>query len=497
MNNGAASRRYFFFGSLLAGAVPAGGFGSKPSLKALGYKSVLDKVNIAGVGMGTRGGAVIWPMAVSDNIVALCDVHEAYSAKTFAQYPKAAKFKDFRKMLDAEGKNIDGVVIATPDHSHTPIALAAMQAGKHVYCEKPLTRTVWEARLLRDAAHKYNVATQMGNQGYSHEGTRTCAEILWSGEIGSVREVHAWTGAVYGEWFQVGGTPAVHAVPAGLDWDLWLTTAAARPYNEKMFSRWRAWIEFGAGGPLGDWIVHCLGPANLALQLHLAPPSSVECVAVTGLSRYVWPESAHLKYEFPERGAMPPVTFHVYLNLRGDVKYPEGMAGNESLFPPPNNLAERGRYAAPAPGASGRRIANPTPPSPPSQPSGPVDRSKLPGNGSLFVGDKGHMATVAKGEGVWLLPASRWEDYMLPPQMLPRGVNHQQDWLRAVKGGAPACSNFDIAVPYIEWLMLGTVAMRVPNKKLLWNAKKMEFTNSSEANQYLRPDIRKGWEMKL
>ena len=194
---------------------------------------------------------------------------------------------------------------------------------------------------------------------------------------------------------------------------------------------------------------------------------------------------------------MPPVTIHVYLNLRGDVKYPEGMAGNEALFPPPNNLAERGRYAAPAPGASGRRIANPTPPSPPSQPSGPVDRSKLPGNGSLFVGDKGHMATVAKGEGVWLLPASRWEDYMLPPQVLPRGVNHQQDWLRAVKGGAPACSNFDIAVPYIEWLMLGTVAMRVPNKKLLWNAKKMEFTNSSEANQYLRPNIRKGWEMKL
>ncbi|MCX5768920.1 MAG: Gfo/Idh/MocA family oxidoreductase [Candidatus Hydrogenedentes bacterium] len=205
MNNGGVSRRYFFFGSLLAGAVPAGGFGSTPSLKALGYKTVLDKLNIAGVGVGGRGAADLAPMAVSENIVALCDVHETYAAKTFAKYPKATKYKDFRKMLEAEAKNIDGVVIATPDHSHTPVALAAMQAGKHVYCEKPLTRTVWEARLLRDAARKYKVATQMGNQGFSHEGTRTCAEILWSGEIGSVREVHSWTGGIYGGHFLVDG----------------------------------------------------------------------------------------------------------------------------------------------------------------------------------------------------------------------------------------------------------------------------------------------------
>ena len=496
MNNGNISRRYFFFGSLLAGAVPAAGFGSTPSLKALGYKTVLDKLNIAGVGVGSRGAADLAPMAVSENIVALCDVHDTYAAKTFEKYPKAKKYKDFRKMLEAEGKNIDGVVIGTPDHSHSPVALAAMQAGKHVYCEKPLTRTVWEARLLKDAAHKYNVATQMGNQGYSHEGTRTCAEILWSGEIGSVREVHAWTGGIYGGRFLVEGAPPVDPVPAALDWDLWLTTAATRPYNENMFHRWRSWIDFSAGGSLGDWIVHCLGPAHLALQLHLAPPTSVECVRVRGRNQFVWPESAHIRYEFPERGGMPPVTINAYLNMLGDVKYPEGMAEDEPLLPPANNLAERGRYAPPEPGR-GRQVANPTPQSRARQAAGPIDRTKRPGNGSLFVGEKGYMATVARGEGVWLLPASRWKEYSLPPQILQRSVNHQQDWVRAAKGGAPGCSNFDIAVPYIEWLILGAVALRVPNTKLLWDAKKMQFTNSPEANQYLRPNIRKGWDLKL
>jgi len=498
MNHCGVSRRHFFYGSLLAGAVPAGGFGSTPSLKALGYKTVLDKLNIAGIGIGVRGPADLAPMAVSENIVALCDVNETYAAKTFAAYPKARKYKDFRKLLETEGKNIDGVVIATPDHSHTPIALAAMQMGKHVYCEKPLTRTVWEARLLRDAARKYKVATQMGNQGFSHEGTRTCAEILWSGEIGSVREVHTWTGGLYGGRFLVDGAPPVHPVPAGLDWDLWLTTAAMRPYNENMFGRWRAWLDFSTGGSLGDWIVHCMGPAHIALQLHLAPPISVECVQVTGSNNWVWPESAHTVYEFPERGGMPPVTIHVYQNMEGAVKRPPGVGENEPLLPLPNNLEERGRYAPPEPGR--RNTARATRPARNAKAvaaAKPADEPKRPPHGTLFVGDKGYMATVARGEGVWLLPASRWEQYSLPPQILPRSVCHQQDWVRAAKGGAPGCSNFDIAVPYIEWLILGAVALRVPHKKLLWDAKNMQFSNCPEANQYLRPHIRKGWEMKL
>jgi hypothetical protein len=505
MGNHHVSRRHFFYGSLLAGAVPAGGFGSTPSLKGLGFKTVLNKLNIAGIGVGSRGGQDLVPMAVSENIVALCDVNEVYAAHTFNRYPKAKTYKDFRKMFEAEGKNIDGVVIGTPDHSHTPIALMAMQLGKHVYCEKPLTRTVWEARLLHDAATKYKVATQMGNQGFSHEATRTCAEILWSGEIGSVKEVHSWTGGIYGGRPQFPGAPPEMPVPAGLDWDLWLTTAENRPYNEDMFKRWRAWIDFSGGGSLGDWIVHCMGPAHIALQLHLAPPTSVECVTVTGVNQWLWPESSHLRYEFPERAGMPAVTINVYQNMRGDVKYPEGMAEGERLLPPMNNLAERGRLAPPEPGVRGRMPAAGGSPQGPrggkgrpnAAPSSPPEGQRGPGNGTLFVGDKGYMATVARGEGVWLLPESRWKEYTLPPQILKRSVNHQQDWVRSAKGGAPGCSNFDIAVPYIEWLVLGAVALRVPNKKLMWDAKKMQFTNSPEANKLLRPHIRKGWDLKL
>ena len=345
------SRRYFFFGTLLAGAVPSGGFGSTPSLAAAGFKSYLDKLNVAGVGIGGRGASILAPMAVSENIVALCDVNDTYAANTFRTYPKAERYRDFRQMLDRQGKGIDAVVIGTPDHAHTPIALAAMQHGKHVYCEKPLTRTVWEARLLRDAAAKYGVATQMGNQGYSHEGTRTCAEILWSGDIGSVREVHSWTGAVYGGRVDLqGGSPPQEPVPDGLDWDLWLATAETRPYWSEMFRRWRNFIDFGTGGSLGDWIVHCLGPAHLALQLHLASPTSVELVSIDDESQWIWPLSDHLRWEFPARGGMPPVTVNVYQNMRGDVKYPDGMAEGEPLLPPSNNLADRGRSAPPDPG---------------------------------------------------------------------------------------------------------------------------------------------------
>src|ERR1035437_3078580 len=363
------SRRYFFYGSLLAGAVPAGGFGSTPSMKAAGFKSGPGKLKVAGLGIGGRGGQDIATVATSENIVALCDVHEEYAARVFNQYEKAARFKDFRKMIEKEGSNIDAVVIGTPDHSHAAIALFAMQHGKHVYCEKPLTRTVWEARLLRDAARKYKVAAQMGNQGYSHEGTRTAAEIVWSGDIGAVKEVHAWTGGIYigGDNVQseppeppIAAPPAWDPsppIPAAWDGALWLATAATRPYNQNEFRLWRAYMDFGTGGSLGDWLVHCLGPANLALKLSDAPPISVECVEIKGVSKWTWPTNSHIRYEFPARAGMPPVTIHVYQNLRGDAPYPPGMADDERLLPRGNNLAERGRYAPPEP--TRERGANP------------------------------------------------------------------------------------------------------------------------------------------
>jgi hypothetical protein len=508
----------------------------------LGYKSFTEKLSIAAVGVGMRGNQILVGAAASENIVALCDADDDRLARASQPYPKAARYKDFRKMLDKEGQNIDAVMIATPDHLHTAVSLLCMQHGKHVYCEKPLTRTVSEARLLAYAAAKYKIATQMGNQGFSHEGNRTACEIVWSGEIGDVREVHAWTGAVTGGRLDIpeAGLPE-QPVPEALDWDLWLGPAAARPYNSLIARNWRPMHDFSLGGSLGDWLVHIMGPAHLALQLGTVSPISVECVSKEPLNRWVWPWRAYTVFEFPARAGMPPVTVHLYQNMRGNFENPPGMAANDPLFPRPNNLAEKGRPFVDAgdgvmavgdqvtidgkratarggmPGGGMPGIGQPGGARPgggtpgagmpggrapdagrggraSQQPEDPALRA--PGNGSVFVGSKGWMATASRGEGVWLLPASRWAEYKPPPQIIPRGVNHQQDWIRACKGGAPGVSQFSIASKYIEWLALGTVAQQAPGK-LLWDPKNMRFSNSAEANKCLTPSLRKGWELKL
>src|SRR4051812_37302349 len=224
------SRRYFFFGSLLAGAVPLAGQGSVPSLRALGYKPFYDKLNVASIGCGGQGGVDLNNAALTENIVALCDVDEVRAAANFKKFDKAAKYKDFRVMLDKEGKNIDAVTIGIPDFMHATVALACMQRGKHVYCEKPLTRTPWEARLLQEAAVKYKVATQMGNQGFSHECNRVAAEIVWSGAIGDVIEAHiSTTPGTHPTALQ--SLPNEESVPDTLDWDLWLGSASMRPFS--------------------------------------------------------------------------------------------------------------------------------------------------------------------------------------------------------------------------------------------------------------------------
>ncbi|HUP04066.1 MAG TPA: Gfo/Idh/MocA family oxidoreductase [Bryobacteraceae bacterium] len=537
----AFTRRHFFYGSLLAGAVPAGGFGSTPSLTAAGYKSFNEKLNIGAIGCGTRSTAIIPGAAVTENIVALCDVDKNRAARTFQMYPKATQYTDYRVMLEKE-KSIDAVMIATPDHLHTPVALLAMQRGKHVYCEKPLTRTVWESQLLNEAALKYKVATQMGNQGFNHEALKTACEIVWSGDIGDVKEVWAWTGGIYGGQPELPETgPAKEDIPTTLDWDLWLGPAAPRDFNHLMTNQWRAFQDFSTGGSLGDWLVHILGPAHMALQLDTVSPISVEAVTVEGKNNWLWPLKDHIVFEFPARGNMPALTIHALQNMHGDFKNPEGMAEGDRLFPGMNNLAtEKNRpfqetgdgmlevdglgpdgKPAPRPNAgggrgvgapgggrqggargganfAGRGPGGPGGPGGRGGPGGPggANADRAPGNGSVFVGSKGYMATTSRGEGVWLLPNSRWLDYKLPPQILPRGVNHQQDWVRACKGGVPAASNFPVATKYIEWLVLGAIATRVPGK-LMWDAKNGRFSNNEEANKYLKPYLRKGWELKV
>jgi predicted dehydrogenase len=499
------SRRYFFYGSLLSGAVPAAGFGSVASLRALGYKPYYNKLNVASIGVGGQGAVILGQAAQTENIVALCDVDLKRGEGNLKKYEKLPIYRDYRQMLDKEGKNIDAVTIAIPDFMHATVALACMQRGKHVYLEKPLTRTAWEARLLADAAVKYKVATQMGNQGYSHESHRVAAEILWSGEIGDVTEVHIST------------TPGTHptglkelppeeSAPDTLDWQAWLGPMPMRPYSSYYVPyNWRGFYAFGTG-QIGNWATHSAGPVHHALML--GAPTSVEAVSQTNPSKLTFPDRATIRLDFPARGPMPAVKVFYHDSARAtdpDVFKVPGME-NETILPPPNNLTEKGR-----PMGTPRGQNFPTGPRPAGAPrmgaggpgvkvfggdrGGPA-KGVLTGNGAVFIGSKGIMATVERGEGVWLLPSARWAEYKLPPQLLTRSPGHMADFIRAAKGGEPACSNFTISGPYAEWLALAAVAFQVPGK-LDWDAKLMRFTNNAEATKLVRPVFKPGHELKL
>ncbi|MDX2154418.1 MAG: Gfo/Idh/MocA family oxidoreductase [Bryobacteraceae bacterium] len=508
------SRRRFFFGSLLAGAMPAGGFGSVPSLRALGYKPYYDKLNVAAIGVGGQGGVILGDAARTENIVALCDVDVARGGQNLKRYEKLPVYRDFRTMLDKEGKNIDACTIAIPDFMHATVALACMQRGKHVYVEKPLTRTPWEARLLMDAAAKYKVATQMGNQGFSHECHRVAAEIVWSGEIGDVTEAHiSTTPGTHPTGLQE--LPPEESVPETLNWDGWLGAAPMRPYSSWYVPyNWRGFYDFGTG-QIGNWATHTAGPVHHALQL--GAPTTLECTSIDGRSKITYPHRGTVRLDFPARGGMGAVKVFYHDSARStdpDVYRVPGME-NETILPPPDNLAEKGRVTAVRgggrPGGPGGGRPGGGPPRPADgqrmgaggpgvrvfgERGTPAEPGILTGNGAVFIGTKGVMATCNRGEGVWLLPSARWKEYVLPLPLLTRSPGHMRDWIRACKGGEASCSDFSIAAPYAEWLALAAIALRVPGR-LDWDAKAMRFTNNTEANQYLKPVFRNGWELKL
>ncbi|MGD0498743.1 MAG: Gfo/Idh/MocA family oxidoreductase [Bryobacteraceae bacterium] len=528
MSGNGVSRRRFFFGTLLAGTVPAGGYGSVASLRALGYKAFYDKLNVASVGCGGQGGVDLVDASRTENIVALCDVDENRAAENLSRFGKAAKYKDFRVMLDKEGKNIDACTIGIPDFMHATVALACMERGKHVYLEKPLTKTPWEAQLLKDAAAKYKVATQMGNQGFSHECIRVCAEILWSGAIGEVREVHISTTP---GTHPTGTTepPPASPVPKTLDWDLWQARSEPRPYSQQYVPyNWRGFLDYGTG-QIGNWATHTASPAQFALLL--GAPTTVECIRVDDRSKYTYPKRGTVRLDFPARGEMPPVTVYYHDSVQPDdpdAYHVPGME-NERILPPSNNLTDkgrpmgrgasgggapgaggRGRGGAPGAGGSAARGAGasggrPAPPrtSPGGRgvavfgpPLGDPRPGILSGNGSVFIGSKGIMATNERGEGVWLLPNSRWQDYALPPELLTRSPGHMLDWIRACKGGDPSVSDFSTTGPFGEWLALAAIALRVPGK-LEWDSKNLRIANNADANLLVKPIMRKGWELKL
>ena len=287
-----------------------------------------DKMNIGCVGVGGMQGAHDVGNVSGENIYAICDVDENFLNKAAEKYPNAKKYRDFREMLDKEQKNLDGVTITIPDHMHASVSLWAMERGLGVHCQKPLTQSVWEARLMAKAAAKYKVPTQMGNQGYSSVATRMACEIIWDGQIGDVTEVHSMSGGGFArgvkEW------PAVEEVPKTMDWNLWTGRAPEHTYSSKIHPwNWRGYLDYGTQ-MIGDWGIHMLGPANWALQL--GSPTSVECTAVDEVNPVTYPHY-QCTFEFPERpnkhvpaGKMPAMKLFWYEGkMTKNFKKPEAL----------------------------------------------------------------------------------------------------------------------------------------------------------------------------
>ena len=432
------------------------------------------KLNIAGVGVGGMGKSNLsnicipkskrtadnWPNNDSQNIVALCDVHLSHAQKTFDEYPDAKQYKDYRVMLEEMGDKIDAVLIATPDHTHACIAMEAMRQGKHVYVQKPLTHSVHEARALTEAARKYGVVTQMGNQGHSGEGIRQICEWIWDGAIGEVREVHAWTNRPI--WPQGLVRPTEKPkTPKTLDWDLWLGPAPHRPYHPTYHPwNWRSWNDFGTGA-LGDMACHILDPVFWALKLKYA--SSVQGSFSTiytmngGRRRLLehpesFPMSSTIILEYPEREGMPEVKVRWY---------------DGGLMPErPEELED------------GRRMGDSS-------------------GGVLFVGDKGKLMCGCYASRPELIPYSRMKEYKKPEQSIPRiKTSHEMDWVNAIKEGRKPSSNFDNSGPFTEMVLMGNLCLFKPGEKILWDGDNMQVTNIPELNKYVKPLYRDGWYLE-
>jgi len=414
-----------------------------------------DKLNIAGIGVGGQGGGDISNM-VSENIVALCDVDWKRAARTFEKFPEVPQYHDFRIMLEKQ-KDIDAVVVGTPDHVHAAAAMTALQLGKHVFCEKPLTHTIFEARTLTEAARKAGVATQMGNQGHAMESIRILCEWIWDGAIGDIREVHAWT--PHPVWPQGIGRPLeTPPIPEYLSWDLWLGPAPDRPYHPCYVpQKWRGWLDFGTGG-LGDMGCHIFD--HIVWSLKLGAPQSVEA----SYSEFVpddmtcdkpkhtetYPRASIVTYNFPAREGFPPLKLTWY---------------DGGLMPPrPEEIPED------------------------------IQMGDTYG-GALYVGSKGMILCGSHGANslrIW--PEKRMSEYQRPLKTLPRSIGHYNEWIEACKGGEPSASNFDYAGPLTETVLLGNVAIRT-GAKLFWDSENMRFPNMPEADQFLHHRYRKGWSL--
>ena len=440
------SRRRFAAAAALASAaiVPRRAFARS------GETPPSERLNVAAIGAGGRGAAVIGAVAPEVNMVALCDVDQNRAAKTFAAFPAARRFRDFRKMFDALESRIDAVIVATPDHCHAVAAMAAIQRGKHVYCEKPLAHSVFEVRALMKAAREHGVVTQLGNQGHSSDSIRTFCEWIWDGAIGNVHTIHAGCTAVNSAIRLLPQLQQTYEIPATLDWDLWLGPAQQRPYCPAYLpGAWRRWVPFG-NGTLGDWACHVVDPVFWALDL--GAPQTVQAEVGNYDPKTqgdAFPEGEIITYEFAAKAGRGPITMHWYSGVK--------------RIPRPADLEP--------------------------------DRKSVE-TGAVVLGDKGTITYGSHGAGgLRIVPEAKMRQYQPPEKTLPRVRGHHHDRLDAIRNGGKAGSDFAYGGPLTEIAMLGVVAIKLPGEKLQWDAANMQFTNSEQANRHVNPPYRQGWTL--
>lgn len=477
------SRRNFIKSSLTALA----GFYIMPRhvLGGPGFIAPSDKLQVAGIGVGGMGGGDVKGIYESGRaeIAFLCDVDDRRAAESRKAFPKAKYYKDFREMLDREQRHIDAVSVSTPDHNHAVQAMAAMQLGKHVYVQKPLTHDIYEARMLTEAAERHNLVTQMGNQGASGDGIRRLMEWYNAGLIGDVHTVYSWTDRPV--WPQGIPWPGEKApVPAALDWDLWLGTAPYKDYVKKLVPfNWRGWWDYGTGA-LGDMGAHLMEAPFRVLNLQY--PSEAECSVGS-----VYVDEFQRGY-FPESG---PPSSHVILNFKGRNNSPDLKLHWMDGGIQPARPEELGANELMGDG----------------------------GNGVIFVGTKGKMMCSTYGRDPRLLPTSRMDEVNVPesiPRVKGGESGHYAQWVEACIAGPGSAeaknlsSPFSIAGPLTETILMGNLVIRSydirkPHKedpsrfeypgrhiKLLWDGENMKITNFDEANQFVRREYRDGWSLK-
>ena len=411
----------------------------------------LNRLNIACVGVGGYAKNHVLA-AQAENLVAFCDVdwRSGRSAfKTAASYPGIKRYVDFREMLDTQGKEIDAVMIGTPDHTHFPIAMAAMELGKHVFVQKPLAHNLWQVNTLRKAMHHYGVKTAMGNQGRAMDGIRLVKEWVDSGIVGEVREIHCWTDRP-GKWSPFRKQPVIppppESVPEGLNWDLWQGPVMERPYSSKYLpSNWRGWWKYGAG-PIGDLGCHFFDAPFYALELGM--PDSIDVQLDEPPNPEYTGDGVHLVYHFPARKTFPPVDLHWY---EGRPRPPllEGM-------------------------------------------------KELPLNGMYMLGSKEivyHEEVRAQSPMLWPRDRMKIHKDKLLERPIPRiEGGHFKEFFRSVKGEGPdAGSNFDYAAPLTEMVLLGSIAIRA-GYRIEWDPVAKRIANRPELNEWLKESVRSGWE---